>query len=123
MTRFNRVIRGIAYALYFHDFQKRFPFGWLVYNATMLSEDEGFRGLPDEINRRMRLGSRQVPTADRDTNQPDVFRYGIQRGDDEFKVFYRLVFYGGVDIYVFGTKPIEGVEHTPGSPRIYQVTS
>ncbi len=123
MTRFNRVMRGIAFALYYHDFQKRFPFSWVVYNATMLSDDEGFRGLPDEGNRRIRFGARQVPTADQDTNQPDVFRYGIQRGDEEFKVFYRLVFYGGVDIYVFGTRPIEGIENPPGAPRVYQVTS
>jgi len=121
LPRFKRVIRAIASGLYLHDFGEKFQYYWLVYNATMVSENEGFRDLPDNINPRMRQLVRRMPAAERDTNQPDVFRYSVYRGDEPHKVFYRLVFYGGVDIYAFGAAP--GLQDEFYSPKHLRVNS
>jgi hypothetical protein len=105
LTRFKRVIRAIAYALYFHDFGVKFPRRWNVYNATMVSQNEGFYDRPDMVNPYLRQLFRQAPAAQRDTNQPEVFRYGVNRGELPHEVFYRLLFYAGADVYVFGATP------------------
>lgn len=101
LTRFNRIMRGIAYALYFNDFGERFRHHWWIYNATMLSQREGFQDLQDQNNRRMRNMFRRVAVANRDTNQPEVFRYGLNRGGGH-EAIYRLVFFGGVEVYAMG---------------------
>lgn len=80
LTRFKPIIRAIASALYFHDFGEKFQYHWNVYNATMVSENEGFYDRPDRINPQLREMVRRMPAADRDTNQPDVFRYTVYRG-------------------------------------------
>lgn len=103
-TKFNPIIRAIASALYFHDFGEKFRYHFRVHGATMLSENQGFLDLPDDFTPRTNALLRSVPTADRDTNQPEVFKYGVYRRE-EYSVIYRLVFYGGVDIYAFGTPP------------------
>jgi hypothetical protein len=105
LTRFKRIIRAIANALYFHEFGEKFRHHWHVYNATMISQNQGFRGLLDRQNPQLRAMLRNVPAAERHTNQPEVFRYGLYRGQHEHEVLYRLLFYGGVDIYVFGAAP------------------
>lgn len=100
-TRFNPIIRAIAFALYFHDFGEKFQYRWTIYNATMLSEGQAFYDMPDNFNPQARAVLRNLPTADRDTNQPEVFKYGVYRSADH-RVIYKLVFYGGVDIYAIG---------------------
>ncbi len=100
-VRFNPVIRAIANALYFHDFGERFRYRWMVYRATMLSEGQAFYDMVDHWNPQARAILRNIPTANRDTNQPEVFKYGVYR-DEEHRVIYKLVFYGGVDIYTLG---------------------
>lgn len=110
LTRFKRVIRAIASALYFHDYGEKFQYQWNVYNATMVSENEGFHDRPDKVNPQMRDLVRRMPAADQDTNQSDVFKYSVYRGDEPHKVFYRLVFYGGVDVYAFGAAPVTPTE-------------
>lgn len=103
-TRYNRVMRGVASALYFHEFGKRFTYHWNVHPATMLSEDQAFYDLPDELTPRMNELLRSVPVADRDTNQPAVFKYGLYRKNQDAAV-YRLIFYGGVEVFVYGLPP------------------
>ena len=105
-TRYNRIMRGVASALYFHEFGKRFPYNWKVHPTTMLSEGQAFYDLPDAITPQINAAFHRVPVADRDTNQPEVFMYGVYR-ESEHRVVYRLVFYGGVETYVYGLPPEE----------------
>ena len=106
--RFNPIIRAIAFALYFHDFGEKFEHRWSIYRATMLADGFAFHDIPDDINPQIRAVLRSVPTADRDTNQPEVFKYGVYRLE-EHRIIYRLVFYGAVDIYAIGL-PKEGTD-------------
>ena len=90
-----------------HLLQSLPQLGVLVYNATMISQNQGFRGLVDRHNPQLRAMLRNVPAAARDTNQPEVFRYGLYRGQEAHEVLSRLLFYGGVDIYAFGAAPVD----------------
>jgi hypothetical protein len=67
----------------------------------MLSEGQAFYDMPDNHSPYIRAMLRSVPVADRDTNQPEVFKYGVYQRP-EHRIIYRLVFYGGVDIYAIG---------------------
>lgn len=67
----------------------------------MLSEGQAFHDMPDDFNPQARAVLRNIPVADRDTNQPEVFKYDVFR-QTEHRVIYKLVFYGGVDIYAIG---------------------
>lgn len=101
LTRFNPIMRAVAFALYFHDFGEKFQYRWTIYNATMLSEGQAFYDMPDNFSPYIRAMLRSVPVADRDTNQPEVFKYGVYQRP-EHRIIYRLVFYGGVDVYAIG---------------------
>jgi len=100
-TRVNPIMRGIAAALYFKEFGERFPYKWNVHSAHMLSENTAFLDLPDPYTPKINAFLRSVPVTDRDTNQPEVFQYGLYRGEG-YNIVYRLCFYGGVDTYVWG---------------------
>ncbi len=108
-NRFNPVMKAIASALYFHDFGEKFRYRWNVQGAHMLSENQAFLDIPDPLTPRMNTLLRSVPVADKDTNQPEVFRYGVFR-KEKYGVIYRLVFYGGVETYVYGL-PTEEETH------------
>jgi len=86
-TRYNRLMRGVASALYFHEFGERFRYHWNVHPATMLSEGRAFYDLPDELTPRLNELLRSVPVADRDTNQPEVFKYGLYRKDQYAAIY------------------------------------
>jgi hypothetical protein len=73
--RLDPIMKAIASALYFQDYDEKFAYGWNVHPATMLSENQAFLDLPDSITPQMNALFRSVPVADRDTNQPDVFKY------------------------------------------------
>ena len=100
-SRFNPVMRAIAAALYFNEFGERFAYKWSVHSAHMLSENQAFLDLPDPMTPQINAMLRSVPVADRDVNQPEVFQYGVYRGE-KYSIVYRLRFYGGVDTYVWG---------------------
>jgi hypothetical protein len=105
-TRYNRIMRGIASALYFNEFGERFKHRWNVHPAHMLSEGQAFYDLPDNITPQINAALRQVPVADGDINQPEVFKYAVYY-HTEYRAIYRLVFYGGVEVYVYGLPPDE----------------
>ena len=100
-TRFNPVMRAIANALYFHDYREKYKYRWRVYRATALSEGQAFYDMPDDINPQIRATLRSIKVDGRATRQPEVFNYGVYR-ESEHRVIYKLVFYGGVDIYTLG---------------------
>ena len=105
-ARLNKVMKAIASALYFHDFGEKFGYPWSVHGATMVP----FSNVSNTTTPQMNALFRSIPTTDRDTNQPDVFKYGVYRSA-EYGVIYKLVFYGGVDFYVFGVPPGSRLEN------------
>lgn len=104
-SRFKPVMKSIASALYFNEFGEKFAYKWDVHSTHMLSENQAFLDLPDPLTPRMNALLRSVPVADRDTNQPEVFKYGVYQGREAYSVVYRLVFYGAVETFVFALPP------------------
>jgi hypothetical protein len=100
-SRFNPVMRAIANALFFHDYGEKYQYRWMIYRATMLSDGQAFHDMVDNINPQIRAFLRSIKVQGRATNQPEVFNYGGYRGIDH-RVIYKLIFYGGVDVYTIG---------------------
>ena len=97
--RFNPIMKAIANALFFHDYGERYKYRWMVYRATA----EHLDGRVDDINPQIRTFLRSINVDRRATNQPEVFNYGVYRKSElEHRIIYKLVFYGGVDIYAIG---------------------
>lgn len=98
LNRFRNVMQSIAYALYYRDFGPIYPHEWKVYCSIMRSADYELLGIPAPQNRLIRDALTRLAFIDKETSQPDVFRYGwIQ--ESEYKIAYRFVFYGGVFVY------------------------
>ena len=95
--RFNPIMKAIANALFFHDYGEKYKYRWMVYRATA----EHFYDVVDNINPQIRAFLRSMKVEGRATNQPEVFNYGVYR-NIEHRVIYKLVFYGGVDVYLIG---------------------
>jgi hypothetical protein len=101
LTRFKIVMRAIANALYFRDFNTPYPYWWWIYGASFVSEGQGFYGLPDNVNPPLREAFRRLAVTDKDTNQPEVFKYAIYQ-DDKEQTIYKMEFYEGVLVYAVG---------------------
>jgi hypothetical protein len=106
MVKFKKIIKGIANAIYYRDFNKKHPFDWWIYGATLVTEDFGFWGIPDDEHSHMRKMLSLVPVSDRDTNYAEVFKYGFYEGPDG-RTFYRLEFYEGMIVYAYASPIIK----------------
>jgi len=91
MPRFKRVIKAIAFAMYYHDFGKRNEGDFNVFSTSLHSQSNLYLGIPDgyenlrDILSRTHFKSMPVP-------QPKVFKYGISR-PGEGQIHYRFEFY------------------------------
>jgi hypothetical protein len=98
-SRFNPIMRAIANALFFHDYGEKYVYRWMVYRGT----SQPFYDEVDNINPQIRAFLRSIKVEGRKTNQPEVFNYGVYRHIDmAHRIIYKLVFYGGVDVYTIG---------------------
>lgn len=102
--RFKQVIDAIAYALYFYEFKETFKFTWKLFNDIVVPmADEHDEFVEVERNRHRILCESMVPHLKVGlADQPDVFRYGVYKGEEPYMVFFQFVFYGGVVIYASG---------------------
>lgn len=98
-SRFDPIVRAIANALFFYDYGEKYKYRWVVYRATARHLDDRV----DDMNPQIRAFLRSIKVDGRATNQPEVFNYGVYgNSDTEHRIIYKLVFYGGVDIYTIG---------------------
>ncbi len=68
------------------------------YGGSLVTK-QSLSNIPDHINEKVRAAFGKLVISDRNTNQPEVFKYGIYQ-DDEHHTVYRLEFYEAVLIYV-----------------------
>jgi hypothetical protein len=98
LPRFKRVIKAIAYAMYYHDFGRRNEGDFDVFSTSLNSRSNLYHGVPDGYENLRRIleacafESRPVP-------QPKVFKYGISR-HGEGQIQYKLEFYESFCVYV-----------------------
>lgn len=97
LPRFKRVIKAIAYAMYYHDFGKRNEGDFDVFSPTLHSRSNLYYGSPDgfehlrSILEKCVFKSMPVP-------QPKVFKYGMSY-PGEGQVHYKFEFYEGFVVY------------------------
>ena len=96
LVPFKRIMRGIANAVFFKDFDRKYlhPQKWWIYGATLNTEYE-YWGIPDLAHPRMRDAISRLTITERNTGMPEVFQYAIYQESEE-KTIYKLVFYEGV---------------------------
>jgi hypothetical protein len=97
LSRFKKVMKAIAFAMYFQDFGKRHEGDFDVFSASLRSRSNLYHGIPDGYeNLRGVLEAtffKSMPVP-----QPKVFKYGMSR-PGEGQIHYRFEFYEGFSVY------------------------
>jgi hypothetical protein len=97
LPRFKRVIKAIAFAMYYHDFGERNEGDFDVFSTSLSSRSHLYHGVPDGYeNLRSILEStvfKSMPVP-----QPKVFKYGLSR-PGEGQIHYRFEFYEAFFVY------------------------
>ena len=97
LSRFKKVIKAIAYAMYVHDFGKRNEGDFDVFSPSLMSRSNLYYRMPDGCeNLRSLLEAcvfKSMPVP-----QPKVFKYGMSR-PGEGQIHYRFEFYEGFSVY------------------------
>ena len=97
MPRFKKVMKAIAFAMYYHDFGKRNEGDFDIFSSSLHSQSTLYLGRPDGYeNLRGRLSN--VPFKSMPVCQPKVFKYGLAK-PGEGQVLYRLEFYEAFVVY------------------------
>jgi len=97
LPRLKKVMKAIAFAMYFQDFGKRHEGDFDVFSASLYSWSNLYHGVPDGYeNLRAVLSAsffKPMPVP-----QPKVFKYGTSR-PGEGQIHYKFEFYEGFLVY------------------------
>jgi hypothetical protein len=92
LNRYRRVMKAIAYALYFRDTGTKHAGDWQIFTPSLLFAANVYDGRRDPWE-----GLRQYLTSGKFTDmcasQPEVFRYGVIHSE-EAQTMYKFEFYG-----------------------------
>jgi hypothetical protein len=100
-SRFEHIMRSIAYAIYYHDFKQTFPHEWQIFGMQLVANTT-----PDPIFIEIRLKLSRLLTVDKDTKNPKVFKYGFFQETPD-KIAYKFIFYEGFEVYAIGAPPLQ----------------
>ena len=91
LPRLQRVMKAIAYAVYFHDYGKKHDGDWRIFTPSLRHARELYDGQPDPwegLRKYLESGSlTPMPVA-----EPRVFRYGVLQLERP-QLLYRFEFY------------------------------
>jgi len=97
LKRFKRVIKAIAFAMYYRDFGQRNEGDFDIFSTTLNSHTNLYYGVPDRFEnlRGILVNSpfKSMPVA-----QPRVFKYGLSY-PGEGQVHYKFEFYEAFVVY------------------------
>ncbi len=99
LRRHQKVMRAIAFGIYFHDNGDKHEGDWRIFTPSFLFADSLNYGCPDPWTplRRILESGEFTPQA---VTQPEVFRYGVLQAD-EGQVLYKFEFYGAVTVHAW----------------------
>jgi hypothetical protein len=100
MRRFTKIMDAIAYAIYYKLNGKSYQDSWGIFSPSLISRKTFYHGLPDDWEEHRRLLS-QIRYTEMPTPQPDIFRLGIHKFDEEHFI-YAFMFYGGFVVNCLG---------------------
>jgi hypothetical protein len=104
LKRHRKVMKAIAYALYFHDNGTKHVGDWQIFTSSFLFADSAYDGRPDPwegLRRYLESGKFTEMRAP----QPEVFKYGVIR-TEEGETIYRFEFYGSFVVNAW-TRPLK----------------
>jgi len=104
LPRLKKVMRAIAYALYYKEYGQAYPHSWVILCPSLFSMDLEMKGLPDPETAEYRKILSYLPVVDKDTNHPDVFKYALYTGTEKH-FGYKMTFYEGFIVYAMGVVP------------------
>lgn len=94
MERFSRVIKAIAYALYFRDSGKPYFGDWIIHSTSLVSMN-----LADNpFMKGMRELLQKSPFVEKPAPSPSVFKYS-EFVDSKGGIIYRFEFYEGFIVH------------------------
>jgi hypothetical protein len=97
LPRFKRVIKAIAYAMYYHDFGQRNEGDFDVFSTSLSSRSNLYHGVPDGYENCRRIleacAFKSMPVT-----QPKVFNYGLSC-PGEGQIHYKFEFYESFCVY------------------------
>ncbi|MFZ3210923.1 MAG: hypothetical protein WA188_05360 [Terriglobales bacterium] len=91
LARHRRVMKAIAYAIYFHDNARKHRGGWRIFTPSFGYAENIYSGQPDPWEDLRRLLDSGQYTA-MPVPQPEVFKYGQIRTDQN-QLIYKFEFY------------------------------
>jgi hypothetical protein len=100
-ARFDNVMSSMAYSLYYRDYGTRYPGLWRIVAPTMMSSQSKSATDFDRLNAMARQLLSSPGTIQRDTGNPQVFKYAAY-SEGEGKIVYGFWFFSGLDIYALG---------------------
>jgi hypothetical protein len=106
LERFQRVIKAIAYGVYFKIFRRLINKDWHIFSPdhhTPLS----LQGQPDGFDH-LREITRHIPLTEVTTPEPNVFQcayYIFEDAPDQ--IFFRFIFYRGFEVHAVSTNNVE----------------
>lgn len=100
LPRFKRVMKAVAYAIFYKDNeQRKYDGNWNIFSSTLLGAND-LNGVPDDWQGFRELIGR-IPFALKASPEPWVFQYGTHQFDDGRHFAYAFEFYGGLRAYVW----------------------
>jgi len=97
LPRFKRVMRAIAFAMYYNDFGRRNEGDFDVFSTSLYSRSQLYHDAPDGYEN-LRSILKETPFKSMPVPQPKVFKYGMSR-PGEGQIHYRFEFYEAFVVY------------------------
>ena len=101
LERFVSVMRAIAYAIYYHCFNKKYFGSFDIFGTNLVPTEELSKENQSGLNN-IRLMLSQLKFTSLNMPQPQVFECGIYQENSE-KFIYEFSFYGGFKIHAVST--------------------
>jgi hypothetical protein len=97
LPRFKRVMKAIAFAMYYFDFGRRNEGDFDIFSTSLMSRSHLYRRVPDGYES-LRYNLEASVFKSMPVSQPKVFKYALSR-PGEGQIHYRFEFYEAFFVY------------------------
>lgn len=95
-NRFDRVMKKMGYALYYHEFEKIWNRGLTIATDSLVDSDMQ----QDELGQLIQCAKKMIVIPTFDGSNPKVFQYKFMETDGDETILW-MRFYEGFDVFVF----------------------
>jgi len=102
LPRFKRVMKAVAFAMYYHDFGRRNEGDFQIFSTTLQSRSHLYHGQPDGYEN-LRVILEATDFKSMPVPQPKVFKYWVSH-PGEGQIQYKFDFYEGFVVYALSLR-------------------